>query len=75
MTSAAARMRAHRQRQAIGRMVLQHVEIDLVSVADMLVGAGVLDPLKSDSRHEIERGVEKLLVALIHAELLGAEGG
>jgi hypothetical protein len=67
-TSAAAKMRLHRRREAAGRMVLQHIEIDTVAVTEMLIGAAALDPSKADDRRAIELAVERLLETLVRID-------
>jgi hypothetical protein len=63
MTSAAARMRAHRQRLADGRVVLT-IEVPLIEVADFLIGGKLLQPHHADNRDELARAVERLLATL-----------
>jgi hypothetical protein len=71
---AAARMKAYRQREAAGRVVLT-IEVPLIEVAELLIGGKLLQPHHANDRDELARAVERLLAMLIHAELLGAEGG
>jgi len=49
--------------------------VPLIEVADLLIGGKLLQPHHADDRDELARAVERLLAMLIHAELLGAEGG
>jgi RNA polymerase-interacting CarD/CdnL/TRCF family regulator len=59
--------RRYRERLAAGKMVLQ-IEIDAVAVADFLIKAEQLNPLKSDDRHEMARALERLLAELTRIE-------
>jgi hypothetical protein len=55
MTSAAARMKAYRQREAAGRVVLT-IEVPLIEVADLLIGGKLLQPHHADNRDETRTG-------------------
>lgn len=61
--SAAARMRAHRQRQAAGKIPL-HIEVSEVDDVEFLIEAKCLQEADREDRNKIARGVEKLLAKL-----------
>jgi hypothetical protein len=73
MTSAAARTRRHRQRQAAGLIVVA-VEIDEVRATEVLVAAGLLDPMVDHSREAISRAVERLVELLARDDKLPGAG-
>jgi hypothetical protein len=63
MTSAADRMRRHREREARGKIVLR-IEADEVALIETLAAARLIDRMSDPSRPDLERAVELLLTAL-----------
>jgi hypothetical protein len=65
MTSAsAARLRRFRERRANGLAVL-HLEINLLDLTDLLVGAGLLRQWDDCDRAQVEQATQQLLKILI----------
>jgi hypothetical protein len=66
LTSAAARVRRHRERARDGRIVLQ-IELPEAEIVELLVEAGCLDVRRDYfSRQDIATGIERFL-SLCHA--------
>lgn len=63
MSTAAARVKAHRARRAAGRLSLT-IEVDEVATIEVLERARLLEPLREHDRESISRAVERLLVVL-----------
>ncbi len=63
MSSAAARMKAYRRREATGKIPLR-IEVSEVDVTELLIEANMLQRLDIEDHDKIARGIERLLVAL-----------
>ena len=71
MTSAAARMKALRQRARNGKAIIS-VEIDLLPVTELLIDKGLLPITGAEDRGSIGHALEKLLAQLIAAQVRDA---
>lgn len=60
MSTAAARVKAHRARRAAGRLSLL-IEVDEVDTVEILCAARLLDPLRDHTREDIGHAIERLI--------------
>ena len=71
MTSAAARMKALRQRARNGKAIIS-IEIDLLPVTEFLIDKGLLPITGAEDRGVIGHALENLLAQLIAAPVRDA---
>jgi hypothetical protein len=64
MTCGADRQRASRARLAVGRAILR-IEVDLGSVADMLVEGGLLEAWDAEDRSKIAAALQRQIELLV----------
>ena len=69
MSTAAARMRAHRRREADGYGIVQ-VKVKLIALSEFLIESELLDVSCAEDRKAMGRSIEKLLELLITARRL-----
>jgi len=62
--SAAERMKAHRQRQRAGQVVLP-LTLDEVDTAQMLIAGGLLAPQDAEDREKVTAALERQIANLI----------
>lgn len=64
MSSAAARQRLHRSREANGRVVLA-VEADEAALCAALIDGGFISPNDQDDRRRLEAGLSRLVEIIL----------
>lgn len=65
MKTAAERQRAHRRRQAAGKVVLP-VEVDEVAITEALIAANLLSPQDADHRRKIAAALAVVIATWCH---------
>ena len=68
LSTAAARQRLHREREASGRIVLQ-VEVDETNLSVGLVEAGLISPNDADDKAKLQAGLSRLIEIVLTADM------
>lgn len=72
MSSAAARQRLHRHREASGRICLQ-VETDEAALCAALTNGGFISPNDADDRKKLEAGLSRLVEIILTSRVTATD--